>query len=36
LIKAANASGGPDNVTVIVVEVMGSLWGRLSNRLKSR
>ena len=36
LIAAANASGGPDNVTVIVVEILGSLWGRLSNRLKSR
>ena len=36
LIDAANANGGPDNVTVIVVEIVGSLWGRLSNRLKSR
>ena len=36
LIAAANASGGPDNVTVIVVEIVGSLWGRLSNRLKGR
>jgi len=36
LIAAANASGGPDNVTVIVVEIVGSLWGRLSNRLKNR
>ena len=36
LIDAANAHGGPDNVTVIVVEIVGSLWGRLSNRLKNR
>lgn len=35
LIDAANANGGPDNVTVVVVEVVGSLWGRLLGRLRS-
>jgi serine/threonine protein phosphatase PrpC len=31
LIDAANANGGADNITVVVVEVMGSWWRRLSN-----
>jgi protein phosphatase len=35
LIEAANAAGGPDNVTVVVVEILGSMWGRLSGRLRS-
>lgn len=33
LIDAANANGGPDNVTVVVVKIVGSLWSRLLGRL---
>lgn len=32
LIEAANRNGGPDNITVIVVEVVDHWWRRLSNR----
>jgi len=32
LIEAANRNGGPDNITVIVVEVVDRWWRRLSNR----
>jgi serine/threonine protein phosphatase PrpC len=32
LIDAANASGGADNITVVVVEVGSSWWRRLANR----
>jgi protein phosphatase len=32
LVDEANRSGGPDNVTVVVVEVKGSVWDRLWNR----
>ena len=32
LVDQANRGGGPDNVTVVVVEVKGSVWGRLWNR----
>jgi protein phosphatase len=33
LIAAANDSGGADNITVVVVEVTGGWWRRLSNRV---
>lgn len=32
LIEAANAAGGPDNITVVVVEFHGSRLGRMFNR----
>lgn len=32
LIDTANSNGGTDNITVVVVEVVGGLWGRLRNR----
>jgi len=32
LIAAANDNGGADNITVVVVEVTGGWWRRLSNR----
>jgi protein phosphatase len=32
LLDAANGNGGADNITVVVVEVMGSWWRRLVNR----
>lgn len=32
LIAAANELGGTDNITVVVVEVMGGWWRRLANR----
>lgn len=32
LIDTANANGGNDNITVVVVEVMSSWWRRLSDR----
>lgn len=32
LIKMANVNGGADNITVVVVEVMGGWWRRLSSR----
>jgi len=32
LIAAANENGGADNITVVVVEVTGGWWRRLSNR----
>jgi protein phosphatase len=32
LIAAANDNGGTDNITVVVVEVTGGWWRRLSNR----
>jgi serine/threonine protein phosphatase PrpC len=32
LIAAANSNGGADNITVVVVEVMGGWWRRLSSR----
>jgi len=32
LIAAANDNGGADNITVVVVEVTGGWWHRLSNR----
>jgi PPM family protein phosphatase len=32
LVAAANHNGGPDNITVVVVEVIGGWWARLSNR----
>jgi protein phosphatase len=31
LVAAANRNGGADNITVVVVEVIGGWWGRLSN-----
>jgi protein phosphatase len=34
LIATANTYGGADNITVVVVEVAGTWWQRLSNRLK--
>ena len=36
LIAAANESGGPDNITVIVVEVQGSRLGSVFDRFKQR
>jgi serine/threonine protein phosphatase PrpC len=36
LIAAANESGGPDNITVIVVEVQGSRLGSMFDRFKQR
>jgi PPM family protein phosphatase len=36
LIDMANANGGADNITVVVVEVMAGWWGRFSSRLRSR
>ena len=33
LIEAANASGGPDNITVVVVEFLGSRLGQMLGRL---
>jgi protein phosphatase len=35
LIEAANANGGPDNITVIVIEFPGSRLTNLLNRLKA-
>jgi protein phosphatase len=32
LVEAANAHGGEDNITVVVIEVVGGWWRRLSNR----
>jgi protein phosphatase len=32
LINTANVNGGADNITVVVVEVMGGWWRRLSSR----
>jgi protein phosphatase len=32
LVEEANRGGGPDNVTVVVVEVKGSVWDRLWSR----
>ena len=34
LIEAANRNGGADNVTVVVVEVVGGWWGAFVNRVK--
>ena len=34
LVRAANDNGGPDNVTVVVIEVQGSPFSRLFDRLK--
>ena len=34
LIDAANRNGGADNITVVVVEVLGSWWRRFSDRWK--
>lgn len=31
LVESANRNGGLDNITVVVIEVMGSWWRRLSN-----
>jgi serine/threonine protein phosphatase PrpC len=31
LVAAANRNGGADNITVVVVEVIGGWWGRLSS-----
>ena len=36
LIDAANRNGGTDNITVVVVEVMGNWWRCLSNRWMTR
>jgi PPM family protein phosphatase len=32
LVAAANRNGGADNITVVVVEVIGGWWGRLSSQ----
>ena len=32
LIDAANQNGGPDNITVVVVEVVDGWWRRLRTR----
>jgi serine/threonine protein phosphatase PrpC len=32
LVAAANDNGGPDNVTVVVIEIQGSWWSRLLSR----
>jgi serine/threonine protein phosphatase PrpC len=32
LVAAANDNGGPDNVTVVVIEIQGSWWSRLISR----
>jgi protein phosphatase len=34
LIAAANRNGGADNVTVVIVEVVGGWWSELINRVK--
>ena len=34
LIAVANRNGGADNVTVVVVEVVGGWWSELVNRVK--
>jgi protein phosphatase len=36
LVEAANHNGGPDNITVIVVEVIGGVWRRLWRHLTRR
>ena len=40
LVDAANRSGGPDNITVLVVEIMGSWsqrwWSRWQARVRGR
>ena len=36
LIAAANDKGGPDNITVIVVEVQGSLLGSMFDVFKRK
>lgn len=36
LVDAANRSGGPDNITVLVVEIVGSWWPRWWNRWQAR
>jgi len=36
LIDAANRRGGDDNITVVVVEVMGNWWQRIANSWKRR
>lgn len=36
LIDAANRNGGPDNITVVVVEVAGRWWRRLSEHWRRR
>jgi protein phosphatase len=33
LIETANANGGPDNITVVVVEFVGSRLGKVLGRL---
>jgi serine/threonine protein phosphatase PrpC len=34
LIAAANDNGGPDNITVVVIEVEGSKWSKMFGRFK--
>jgi protein phosphatase len=34
LIEAANRNGGPDNITVVIVEVTGGWWQRFSSRFR--